>query len=119
MTSGHEASAAPHPEAPESASGAAATLHPSFPPGGEGCLEILADRLRVTPGVVGVEVDFDGAMVTVRYQPTRIDPDHLNEFADEIAALFAQRVTQCERRLSADARSGSAASSPATRRTTR
>ena len=103
MTSGHEASAAPHPEAPESASGAAATLHPSFPPGGEGCLEILADRLRVTPGVVGVEVDFDGAMVTVRYQPTRIDPDHLNEFADEIAALFAQRVTQCERRLSADA----------------
>ena len=76
--------------------------HLPFPPGSEGCLEILAERLRVTPGVVGVDVDFANAMVTVRYEPTRIDPDHLNEFADEIAALFAQRVTGCERRVSAD-----------------
>ena len=73
--------------------------HSPFAAGGEGCLEILAERLRITPGVVGVEVDFANAMVTVRYQPTRIDPDRLNEFADEIAALFAQRVTTCEKRL--------------------
>ena len=76
--------------------------HLPFPPGSEGCLEILAERLKITPGVVGVEVDFANAMVTVRYQPTRIDPDQLNGFADEIAALFAQRVTACERRSSAE-----------------
>src|SRR6266478_205766 len=76
--------------------------HLPFPPGSEGCLEILAERLRVTPGVVAVDVDFQSAMVTVRYEPVRIDPDHLNAFADEIAALFAQRVTSCERRITAD-----------------
>jgi len=80
-----------------------AVSHPPLAAGSEGCLEILAERLRITPGVVGVEVDFANAMVTVRYQPTRIDPDRLNAFADEIAALFAQRVTTCDQRLSADA----------------
>jgi Cd2+/Zn2+-exporting ATPase len=85
-------------ELPESAA-----THLPYPPGGEGCLEILAERLGTTPGVVGVEVDFGSAMVTVRYQPAQIDPARLNEFADEIASLFAQRVTACERRLTADA----------------
>ncbi|HTM58534.1 MAG TPA: heavy metal translocating P-type ATPase [Candidatus Udaeobacter sp.] len=93
MTADAHGAAAPH---------AAGGGHLPFPPGSEGCLEILAERLRVTPGVVGVDVDFRNAMVTVRYESARIDPDHLNAFADEIAALFAQRVTGCERRVTAD-----------------
>ncbi|MGH7740456.1 MAG: heavy metal translocating P-type ATPase [Candidatus Eiseniibacteriota bacterium] len=90
---------------PASSSGAESAVdrHPPFPRDGEGCLEILAERLRVTPGILAVEVDFDAAMVSVRYEPTRIDPPQLTEFADEIAALFAQRVTACEQRSSADA----------------
>ncbi|TMQ67555.1 MAG: cadmium-translocating P-type ATPase, partial [Candidatus Eisenbacteria bacterium] len=41
--------------------------------------------------------------LTVRYQPSLVDPDHLNALADEVGALFAQRVTTCERRVSLDA----------------
>jgi Cd2+/Zn2+-exporting ATPase len=70
---------------------------------GEGCLEIVAERLRTTPGVVALEADFRDHTLTVRYQPSRIEPDRLNALADEIAALFAQRVTHCDRRQSLDA----------------
>ncbi|MBI1798148.1 MAG: cadmium-translocating P-type ATPase [Candidatus Eisenbacteria bacterium] len=80
----------------------ASDRHLPFPDGGEGCLEILAERLRSSPGVVGIEVDFGSATLIVRYQPTRMEPDRLNALADEVAALFAQRVTACERRLTAD-----------------
>jgi Cd2+/Zn2+-exporting ATPase len=77
--------------------------HLPFPPDGEGCLEILAERLRVTPGIIAIDVDFAAAMVSVRYEPARIDPKQLTEFADEISALFAHRVTACEQRSSPDA----------------
>ncbi|NOT34359.1 MAG: cadmium-translocating P-type ATPase [Candidatus Eisenbacteria bacterium] len=65
---------------------------------GEGCLEILSERLAASPGVVGIEADFAQNLLTVRYQPGRVAPDQLNALADEVAALFAQRVTRCERR---------------------
>jgi len=68
--------------------------------GGEGCLEILTDRLRMSPGVVSIEADFGTSQLTVRYEPSRLAPDELNALADEIGALFAQRVTYCERRES-------------------
>src|SRR2546427_5638524 len=67
---------------------------------GEGCLEILSDRLRASPGVVAIEADFRDSTLTVRYQPTLIALDELNALADEVGALFAQRVTYCERRES-------------------
>ena len=41
--------------------------------------------------------------LTVRYQPSRVAPEDLNVLADEVGALFAQRVTSCERRNSVDA----------------
>src|SRR5262249_38654139 len=63
-----------------------------------GCLVILSDRLRESPGVVAIEADFRDHTLTVRYQPTRMGPDQLNALADEVGALFAQRVTYCERR---------------------
>ncbi|HYM79832.1 MAG TPA: hypothetical protein VEY91_00305, partial [Candidatus Limnocylindria bacterium] len=65
---------------------------------GEGCLEILFDRLRHSPGVVAIEANFRDSTVTVRYQPALVELDQLNALADEVAALFAQRVTYCERR---------------------
>ncbi len=65
---------------------------------GEGCLEILSDRLREQPGVVAIEADFRESRLTVRYQPTLVSPEQLNTLADEIGVLFAQRVTLCERR---------------------
>src|ERR1041384_3704713 len=65
---------------------------------GAGCLEILADRLRERPGIVAVEVDFKDNTLTVRYQPSQVTPDELNSLADEVGALFSQRVTACERR---------------------
>ncbi|HEY6195327.1 MAG TPA: heavy metal translocating P-type ATPase, partial [Candidatus Eisenbacteria bacterium] len=70
---------------------------------GAGCLEILADRLRERPGIVAVEVDFKDNTLTVRYQPSQVTPDELNSLADEVGALFSQRVTACERRESLDA----------------
>jgi Cd2+/Zn2+-exporting ATPase len=72
--------------------------HPPVPADGEGCLEIISDRLRGSPGVVAVEVNFGDSTLTVRYQPALIDPDRLNALADEVGAVFAQRVTYCERR---------------------
>ena len=67
---------------------------------GEGCLEILTDRLRSSPGVVAIEANFVNSTLTVRYQPTLVAPDQLNRLAEEVGALFAQRVTFCERRQS-------------------
>jgi Zn2+/Cd2+-exporting ATPase len=34
----------------------------------------------------------------VRYRPSQVDPDRLNALADEVGALFARRVTYCQRR---------------------
>jgi len=92
----------PAPSAPP-ASAETPNRHLPFPRDGEGCLEILAERLRVTPGILAVEVDFGASMVSVRYEPARIDPRQLTEFADEIATLFAHRVTTCEQRSNPDA----------------
>lgn len=76
--------------------------HLPVPADGAGCLEILADRLRELPGVVAIEADFRDSTLTVRYQPSQVTPDELNALADEVGALFAQRVTTCERRESLD-----------------
>ncbi len=67
-------------------------------PEGEGCLEILSDRLRMSPGIVAIEADFGESTLTVRYQPSQVSTEQLNEIADDVGTLFAQRVTQCERR---------------------
>ena len=69
---------------------------------GEGCLELLADRLRERPGIVAIEADFKDSTLTVRYQPSRISPDDLNALADDVGAMFAQRVTACDKRESLD-----------------
>ncbi len=84
-------------------SGAVPAEAPAHPPrveDGEGCLEILSDRLRQSPGVVAIEANFRDSTLTVRYQPDRVLPDQLNALADEVGALFAQRVTTCEQRQS-------------------
>ena len=70
---------------------------------GEGCLEILLDRLHASPGVLAIEADFTDTTLSVRYDPIQVSPDELNSLADEIGAMFAQRVTYCERRQSTDA----------------
>src|SRR5262245_40772290 len=67
---------------------------------GEGCLEILSHRLHSSPGVVAIEANFRDSTITVRYQPAHVELDQLNHLADEVAGLFAQRVTYCERRES-------------------
>jgi Cd2+/Zn2+-exporting ATPase len=77
--------------------------HAPLPPDGEGCIEILADRLRQWPGIIAIEADFRASTIAVRYEPGSVSPDQLNAFADEVGALFAQRVTSCEKRDSADA----------------
>ncbi|HEY2956502.1 MAG TPA: heavy metal translocating P-type ATPase [Candidatus Eisenbacteria bacterium] len=74
--------------------------HMPLPVEGEGCLEILADRLRSSPGVVAIEADFRDSTLTVRYQPSLVAPEDVNALAGEVGALFAQRVTYCERRES-------------------
>jgi Cd2+/Zn2+-exporting ATPase len=68
---------------------------------GDGCLEILTARLQSSPGIVAIEADFNAGAVTVRYQQALVDPEQLNAVADEVAAVFAQRVTRCERRVNA------------------
>jgi Cd2+/Zn2+-exporting ATPase len=75
---------------------------PLFPEG-EGCLEILSDRLRASPGVVALEADFRERTLLVRYQPALVAPEELNALADEVGALFAQRVAACERHGAAGA----------------
>lgn len=70
---------------------------------GASCLEILLERLRVSPGVLAVEARFTDSTLAVRYDPVLVSPEGLNELADEIAALFAQRVTYCERRQATNA----------------
>lgn len=82
---------------------AAPPEHLPVVPEGEGCLELLAERLREEPGVVAVEADFRGSTLTVRYRPTDLTPEALNVLADDIAAVFAQRVTACEKREAVDA----------------
>jgi len=65
---------------------------------GEGCIEILSDRLKHSPGIVAIEANFRDSTLKVRYQPGQVEPDQLNALADEVGALFAQRVTTCEQR---------------------
>src|SRR4249920_3527644 len=89
--------ATPLPAAPEGDG------HPPIIPDGEGCLEILSGRLHSSPGVVSIEADYRENVLTVRYQPSRVTPDQLNALADDVGAMFAQRVTVCERRASEDA----------------
>jgi hypothetical protein len=72
-------------------------------PDGEGCIELLADRLREWPGIIAIEADFRASTLSVRYEPGAVTPDQLNTFADDVGALFAQRVTSCERRDGLDA----------------
>jgi Cd2+/Zn2+-exporting ATPase len=81
----------------------ASVTHLPVPEDGEGCLEILSDRLREQPGVVAIEADFRQSTLTVRYQPAQVSPEQLNALADEIGSLFAQRVTVCEQREGLDA----------------
>src|SRR5262245_35975174 len=87
---------------PATSSGAE-TAHLPVVADGEGCLEILLDRLVASPGVLGMEANFADSTLSVRYDPIRVSPEQLNALADEIATLFAQRVTYCERRQSAEA----------------
>ncbi len=91
----------PAPSAGGAASPAsgAPVAHPPITEG-NGCLEILSDRLRMSPGVVAIEADFKEHTLAVRYQPNLVTPDELNALADDIGGLFSQRVTACERRLS-------------------
>ena len=70
---------------------------------GEGCLEILAHRLRERPGIVAIEADFGDHTLTVRYRPALVTPDELNALADDLGTLFFQRVTSCEKRDTIDA----------------
>ena len=72
--------------------------HLPAPENGEGCIEILADRLREWPGVLAIEANFRASTLTVRYQPALVSPEQLNSFADEVGGVFAQRVTTCEKR---------------------
>ena len=77
--------------------------HPPLVGEGEGCLEILIDRLHQSTGVLAVEANFTDSTLSVRYDPAQVSPEALNTLADEIGTLFAQRVTYCERRNSAEA----------------
>ena len=89
-----------------SAGPATLPLHPGhlpIRPDSEGCIELLADRLREWPGVLSIEANFHQSTLTVRYQPLSVTPDQLNAFADEVGAVFAQRVTVCEKRETLEA----------------
>jgi Cd2+/Zn2+-exporting ATPase len=88
--------------ASDSAPGAG-TVHLPVADGDEGCLSILLDRLHRSPGVQAVEANFADHTLSVRYDPHLVSPEELNALADEIGAVFAQRVTYCERRHSVDA----------------
>jgi len=79
------------------------TTHLPVVADGEGCLEILLERLRTSPGVLAIEARFVDSTLAVRYDPVQVSPEVLNELAEEIGALFAQRVTYCERRHTAEA----------------
>jgi Cd2+/Zn2+-exporting ATPase len=91
---------APLQRRPAATAEAEAAGHLPLVADGESCLEILADRLRSSPGVVAIEADFRDSTLTVRYQPAQVAPDDLNALADEVGGMFAQRVTYCERRQS-------------------
>ena len=54
-----------------------------------GCLVVLSERLRESPGVISIEADFRASTLTVRYRPSLVELDGLNTLADEVAALFA------------------------------
>src|SRR2546426_5062109 len=97
------APAAPPAAATIAPAEAAAADHPPLIAEGEGCLEILSDRLRESPGITAIEANFRDSTLTVRYQPTLVSPEQLNALADEVGAMFAQRVTYCERRQSLEA----------------
>jgi Cd2+/Zn2+-exporting ATPase len=77
--------------------------HAPLPLDGEGCIELLADRLRQWPGIIAIEADFGASTLSVRYEPGSVSADQLNAFADDVGALFSQRVTSCEKRDSLDA----------------
>jgi len=79
--------------------------HETHPPlaGGESCLALLSRRLRASPGVHAVEADFEAGTLTVRYEPDLVSPERIEVLAEEVGALFAQRVTACEQRVAPDA----------------
>src|SRR6185503_2802058 len=81
-----------------SAAAPIATDHLPIAGADPGCLVILSERLHRSPGVVAIEADFRDQTLTVRYRPSLIDLDQLNALADEVAGVFAQRVTYCGRR---------------------
>ena len=83
--------------------------HLPLGPDREGCIEILADRLRQWPGVLAIEANFQASTLTVRYEPLSVTPDQLNTFADDVGAVFAERVGVCEKRETLEACSECAA----------
>jgi Cd2+/Zn2+-exporting ATPase len=85
---------------PAEAASPGAAQHLPHVAGAEGCLEILSDRLYNSPGIVAFVADFRQGTLTVQYEPSLIEPDRLNALADEVATMFAHRVTSCERRQS-------------------
>lgn len=94
-----------HHDTHEARSGSA-PRHPGhlpMPADGGGCIEILADRLREWPGIIAIEADFHASTLLVRYEPALVTPAQLNDFADEVGGVFAQRVTSCEKRETIDA----------------
>ena len=76
-------------EAPESAG------HPPVIADGEGCLEILADRLRASPGVLAIEADFQSSTLTVRYQPELVQPEQRSRRVVDAATPVACRPPCC------------------------
>ncbi|MEK7329975.1 MAG: hypothetical protein AAB113_04160, partial [Candidatus Eisenbacteria bacterium] len=57
-----------------------------------GCLAILSDRLRESPGVVAIEADFRDNTLTVRYRPSLVEPDRLNALADFLGDVAGHLV---------------------------
>jgi Cd2+/Zn2+-exporting ATPase len=88
----------PHDERTTRTVAVPANGHLPLPGDGEGCIEILADRLREWPGVIAIEADFRASTLSVRYRPALVTPDQLNAFADDVGLVFSQRVTSCEKR---------------------
>ncbi len=65
----------------------------------ENCLEMIASVAGNSPGIVGVDVDFDRQEMAVEYDPCRMSPEKVSQIAHQLSPEFRNRIETCTIRL--------------------
>ncbi len=66
-------------------------------PEGDGveCAQLLLEVLHQHRGVHGAQIDFDGGVLHLHYDPNQLDPDEVEGIADDLGIRLGSRMRRC------------------------